>query len=95
MSETVNAGDKVKVGPWEWTAHPTLPLPTQEWLVSNGQQRGPATLNNHEIQETIYDAQPAFSCIRWFGGSGILEMSVVRLRPRLVRQDNPLSRRRN
>lgn len=36
---------RTKVGPWEWTPWPTLPTPTNEWLVEMGAQKGPAWLH--------------------------------------------------
>ena len=35
----------IKVGPWEWTVWPTLPVPDDAWLRSNGERRGPSWLH--------------------------------------------------
>ncbi len=51
----------IKVGPWAWTVHPTLPVPSQSWLVEQGQQRGPSWLHEFhakreaQIQRETHD----------------------------------------
>lgn len=52
-------GSKVKVGPWEWTAWPTLPLPSHEWLVNMGASKGPAWLHEFHArrEKQIFDEQ--------------------------------------
>lgn len=37
--------DAVKVGPWEWSLWPTLPVPTEEWLRAMGESKGPSWLH--------------------------------------------------
>jgi len=54
-------GTRVKIGPWEWTHWPTLPMPTEQWLREIGAQKGPAWLHEfnakreRQIQSEIVD----------------------------------------
>lgn len=44
------ADNQVKIGAWVWTQHPTAPLPTVEWIVAQGQSRGPSWVDSFHRQ---------------------------------------------
>lgn len=37
--------NQVKIGAWTWTVWPTWPLPTLEWIVATGAEKGPAEVD--------------------------------------------------
>lgn len=45
---------KTKLGPWEWTVWPTLPMPTDDWLRRQGETRGPNWLDAYHRQRESY-----------------------------------------
>ncbi len=49
--------NQVKVGAWTWTVWPTSPLPTLEWIVAQGQSRGPAWVDDFHRQRESFIAR--------------------------------------
>jgi len=53
----MNAGEKIKVGAWEWTHWPTFFMPTPAWLVAYGQAKGARAIDDFHRQREQFIAQ--------------------------------------
>lgn len=47
----------MKVGPWVWTLHPTVPVPGEGWLRERGERLGPAWLHEFHAKREAAIAQ--------------------------------------
>lgn len=65
MSDPVQNNGKVKLGAWEWTEWPTLPLPTQEWLVALAQNKGARAVDDFHRQREAAIANERFDPLRY------------------------------
>ena len=53
----MSAGEKIKVGAWDWTEWPTWATPSEAWIVALGQAKGARAVDDYHRQREMFIQQ--------------------------------------